>query len=1364
MDKLSKKYNISLDIGTSSVGWSVTDGMYNLLKFKKQNMWGVRLFEEGETAEKRRGYRSFKRRLARRKNRVFLLQSLMAEDVNKVDENFYTRLKESYLHLEDRNIKNKSNLFIGKDFQDTDYYENYKTIYHLRKELIENKEKKDVRLVYLALHHILKYRGNFIYEGQKFEASKGIEVYLSEIIEKFSLFDISIQNKPFEMKEILLDTNIGNKLKLEKLITLCMENKEDKSLLTNIFNGFLGLTMNMEKIFPDVDYLDIKDEKLKLKFSDDDIDEKLSSIEKCLGDAYICIEIMKMVYDSVILGKILKSSNDKEHNYISYSMVEGYKKFGEELHFIRHIIYKYDKDLFIELFRYRLVKIKDKKDKKSDTNDNQEYFKKESPLYNLYIKNRNKAYDKKKTIKDIFYNKIKEVIENNIDDGYRTDEKNDILKEIEKDSLLIPQNITDNSAVPYQLNLIEMEKIIENQSVYYESLSKNKDKLLSVLKFRIPYYVGPLNRSSRVFSWFERKEDLNSGGVVEGKIYPWNFEEIVDVDKSAEKFIRRMTNKCSYLIDKDVIPKKSLLYTDYMFYNEINKLKINNNRLDKDKKEDLKQKVFMQHKIVSKNHIKDWAINNNLCTDKDSSIEGLGGDNKANCSLQPYIDFTEIIGEITVENIDIIEEIIEWITVFEDKGILKRKIIQKYGETEKFSKDQIDKISNLKYKGWSSLSRELLNDMYCMNEYGTNLNIMDILRETNLNFMQIINDKDYDFAKKIYEENKTEDKVRFTYKSLVENLQGSPDIKKGIWQSIKIIQEIISVMKAYPQNIFIEFARSDEESKRTTKKINLLDKIYKDKIVGFDNIKKEIKIFKDKHITKKQQLYFMQQGRCMYTNQPLSLDHLEECQIDHILYQSLIKDDSIDNIVLVKSKSNQDRGNHAMPGSFVAKDIQLWWKQLLDNKLISSKKYSNLVKHSLSKAEEEGFIQRQLVETRQISKHLANLLKGCYGDFGTKVVSIKAGLVDNFRKKYDIYKNRGVNDHHHAKDAFITGVIGEYIINRYPKLESEFIYGEYKKYSNKKSNENEIDNKNKWGFIINGMRWSFKNEEGIVVWDPNNSIGTIKKQLNYKDFFVTKKLEENSGEMFNITIQKASGSGKCKAPIRIKKGLDPSKYGYYSGENSAYFSVVEYLKGEKNKKIKKELIGVPIRFAKIINGDRDKLKKYFEEEKRLEGVKILKDKILKYQLIENSNGRFLIAGQSEQHNGKQLILDRYFEKLVYKMNNPNNPKLGNIEDIEIVEIYDYLLEKMEQHYPVFKNLSKRIKDKKDKFESLSKEDKVKIVNEIMKITTVKGENGDIKNLSLSDRVGRLAGKVVDIDDTTFIHQSVTGMFQKKERY
>ena len=55
-----------------------------------------------------------------------------------------------------------------------------------------------------------------------------------------------------------------------------------------------------------------------------------------------------------------------------------------------------------------------------------------------------------------------------------------------------------------------------------------------------------------------------------GKIYPWNFENVIDVEQSAENFIRRMTNKCTYLIGEDVLPKDSLLYSKFMVLNELN--------------------------------------------------------------------------------------------------------------------------------------------------------------------------------------------------------------------------------------------------------------------------------------------------------------------------------------------------------------------------------------------------------------------------------------------------------------------------------------------------------------------------------------------------------------------------------------------------------------------------------------------------------------------------------------------------------------------------------------------------------------------------------------------------------------------------
>ena len=44
-----KDYYVGLDIGTSSIGWSIMDENYHLLKKKHKKTMGVTLFKEGQT-------------------------------------------------------------------------------------------------------------------------------------------------------------------------------------------------------------------------------------------------------------------------------------------------------------------------------------------------------------------------------------------------------------------------------------------------------------------------------------------------------------------------------------------------------------------------------------------------------------------------------------------------------------------------------------------------------------------------------------------------------------------------------------------------------------------------------------------------------------------------------------------------------------------------------------------------------------------------------------------------------------------------------------------------------------------------------------------------------------------------------------------------------------------------------------------------------------------------------------------------------------------------------------------------------------------------------------------------------------------
>ena len=85
-----------------------------------------------------------------------------------------------------------------------------------------------------------------------------------------------------------------------------------------------------------------------------------------------------------------------------------------------------------------------------------------------------------------------------------------------------------------------MKKILSNAERYLPFLREKdetglsvSEKIMKLFSFQIPYYVGPLakNDNSR-FAWIVRKSD--------DAIRPWNFEECVDVDATAEMFIRRI--------------------------------------------------------------------------------------------------------------------------------------------------------------------------------------------------------------------------------------------------------------------------------------------------------------------------------------------------------------------------------------------------------------------------------------------------------------------------------------------------------------------------------------------------------------------------------------------------------------------------------------------------------------------------------------------------------------------------------------------------------------------------------------------------------------------------------------------------------
>ena len=305
MKNNNENYYLGLDIGTDSVGWAVTDTDYKLKKFNGKAMWGVRLFEGGKTAEERRLHRSSRRRQQRRVERIKLLQDIFSEEISKIDMGFFMRMQDSKYHLEDKELKDKYSIFADKDFTDIEYHKNFPTIYHLRKALIEGKEEYDIRLLYLAVHHILKHRGHFLFEGRKMENITDFELAFNELSETLNQeLDLEIKYSNLEkIQSILKSTTMGvNDKKRQLKTSLDNSNKQIDTFMALIS----GAKVKLSDLFDDDS---LKEEEINdICFRDDGCDEKILSIEDIIPDRVICIKRAKAVFDWSVLEEIRKGN------------------------------------------------------------------------------------------------------------------------------------------------------------------------------------------------------------------------------------------------------------------------------------------------------------------------------------------------------------------------------------------------------------------------------------------------------------------------------------------------------------------------------------------------------------------------------------------------------------------------------------------------------------------------------------------------------------------------------------------------------------------------------------------------------------------------------------------------------------------------------------------------------------------------------------------------------------------------------------------------------------------------------------------------------------------------------------------------
>ncbi|HEP1722950.1 TPA: type II CRISPR RNA-guided endonuclease Cas9 [Streptococcus pyogenes] len=1359
---MDKKYSIGLDIGTNSVGWAVITDDYKVpsKKFKvlgntdrhsiKKNLIGALLFDSGETAEATRLKRTARRRYTRRKNRICYLQEIFSNEMAKVDDSFFHRLEESFLVEEDK--KHERHPIFGNIVDEVAYHEKYPTIYHLRKKLADSTDKADLRLIYLALAHMIKFRGHFLIEGDLNPDNSDVDKLFIQLVQTYNqLFEENLINASRVDAKAILSARLSKSRRLENLIAQLPGEKRN-GLFGNLIALSLGLTPNFKSNF------DLA-EDAKLQLSKDTYDDDLDNLLAQIGDQYADLFLAaKNLSDAILLSDILRVNSEITKAPLSASMIKRYDEHHQDLTLLKALVRQQLPEKYKEIF-----------------------FDQSKNGYAGYIDGG--------ASQEEFYKFIKPILE-------KMDGTEELLAKLNREDLLRKQRTFDNGSIPHQIHLGELHAILRRQEDFYPFLKDNREKIEKILTFRIPYYVGPLARGNSRFAWMTRKS--------EETITPWNFEEVVDKGASAQSFIERMTNFDKNLPNEKVLPKHSLLYEYFTVYNELTKVKYVTEGMRKpaflsgEQKKAIVDLLFKTNRKVTVKQLKEDYFKKIECFD---SVEISGVEDRFNASLGTYHDLLKIIKDKDFldneENEDILEDIVLTLTLFEDREMIEERL-KTYAHL--FDDKVMKQLKRRRYTGWGRLSRKLINGI---RDKQSGKTILDFLKSdgfANRNFMQLIHDDSLTFKEDIQKA-----QVSGQGDSLHEhiaNLAGSPAIKKGILQTVKVVDELVKVMGRHkPENIVIEMARENQTTQKGQKNSRERMKRIEEGIkeLGSD-ILKEYPVENTQLQNEKLYLYYLQNGRDMYVDQELDINRLSDYDVDHIVPQSFIKDDSIDNKVLTRSDKNRGKSDN-VPSEEVVKKMKNYWRQLLNAKLITQRKFDNLTKAErggLSELDKAGFIKRQLVETRQITKHVAQILDSRMNtkyDENDKlirevrVITLKSKLVSDFRKDFQFYKVREINNYHHAHDAYLNAVVGTALIKKYPKLESEFVYGDYKVYDIRKmivKSEQEIGKATAKYFFYSNIMNFFKTEiklvngeickcpliesnkeTGEIVWDKGRDFATVRKVLSMPQVNIVKKTEVQTGGFSKESILPKRNSDKL---IARKKDWDPKKYGGFDSPTVAYsVLVVAKVEKGKSKKLKsvKELLGITIM-------ERSSFEKnpidFLEAKGYKEVRKDLIIKLPKYSLFELENGRKrMLASAGELQKGNELALPSKYVNFLYLASHYEKLK-GSPEDNEqkqlFVEQHKHYLDEIIEQISEFSKCVILADANLDKVLSAYNKHRDKPIREqaenIIHLFTLTnlGAPAAFKYFDTTiDRKRYTSTK--EVLDATLIHQSITGLYETR---
>ena len=601
----------------------------------------------------------------------------------------------------------------------------------------------------------------------------------------------------------------------------------------------------------------------------------------------------------------------------------------------------------------------------------------------------------------------------------------------------------------------------------------------------------------------------------------------------------------------------------------------------------------------------------------------------------------------------------------------------------------------------------------------------------------------------------------------------SAPVRRMTWQTILVLKEITEVMGEAPARVFVEMARDpNAEKKRTESRKNKFLALYKNCKEEERELYNQINKRDEADFrSKKLYLYYTQKGRCMYSGERIDLDDLFNdnlYDIDHIYPRHFVKDDSIDNnLVLVKKEINAHKSDGYPLADGIQKKCRVFWNELKSGGFITAEKYERLTRtFEFTEDERVSFINRQLVETRQGTKAITDLFKKTFPQ--ADIVYVKAPNVSAFRQKYKLLKCRNVNDFHHAQDAYLNIVVGNVYHVKFTKNPYNFIR-EYKKAPEK--NPYHMDKIFNYPVVRNDeVAWQTKNDESITM---------VKSMMKKNTPLVTRRNFEVHGALADQTIygakvaEKASGVGYVGVKTSDERLSDTLKYGGFRKMTGAYFCLVEHT--QKKKRIR-TIEAVPL-YLKHQLDTKEKLEQYFVESYGYENPNVRIEKIKMYSLIKVNGFYMYLTGRSGNRlivcNAVQMVLRQEWMMYIKEITKAIGAeftdeyieKKGTISKSKNRQLYDLLCEKhlnciyKLRPNPVGENLIKG----KEKFDKLSILEQIYVLLQILQLSQLINQGANLELIGFSKNTGKtLTSKIIsNCNEIKLINQSITGLYENE---